>query len=263
MDKAIIAIAGCKNSGKSSLCKFITFVIARAEGYISDDPLSGKFSCDNLVQLPKDDSKNNIYITKNGSFFKNAELSRKPSVEVDSFAKPIKEMCVDIFGINPESIYGNEDQKKSLTHYEWKNIPEHIRSSFEVSDESKISAREMMQMLGTDIFRNYFNNNIWVDALLRRVEKSSAEVIMVDDLRFNSEAEKLMKKNAMFIHLQRMWKQGGMHSSENGLDLNIFSGYPHYCSIPDLDIMAKNKMAFNAIREYFKYVVTVKNKLSK
>lgn len=263
MDKAIIAIAGCKSSGKSSLCKFITYIIARVDGLIANDNLSGKFSCDNLIQLPKNDTKNNIYLTKNGSFYKNAELIGKPCVEIDSFARPIKEMCVDILGISNERIYGTDEQKSSYTDYCWSKIPDHIKSSFAERVNEKISAREVMQMIGTDIFRNYFSDSIWVDALIRRVEKSSSEVILIDDLRFNSEAEKLMKKNAMFIHLQRMWRQGGMHSSENGLDLNIFSGYPHYCSIPDVDIMVKNRMAFEAIREYFKYVVTIKNQFSK
>lgn len=263
MDKAIIAIAGCKSSGKSSLCKFITYVIARVDGLVANDSLSGKFSCDNLMQLPKNDSKNNIYLTKNGSFYKHAELTGKPNVEIDSFARPIKEMCVDIFGIDSANIYGTDEQKNSYTEYSWSKIPDDIKSSFDKSGSDKISAREMMQMIGTDIFRNYFSSTIWVDALMRRIEKSRSEVILIDDLRFNSEAEKLMKKNAMFIHLQRMWKQGGAHQSENGLDLNIFSGYPHYCSIPDVDIMIKNRMAFEAMREYFKHVVTIKNQLSK
>lgn len=259
MDKAIIAIAGCKNSGKSSLCKYIQYIIARIDGSILEDPFSGEFTNKNLTQVTKDASKN-VYISKNGSFYNVAHLSKDPPVEVQSFASPIKEMCVNVMGLPSEFVYGSDEEKNQLTPYVWENLPEHIRINFGKS--GSMSAREIMQVIGTDIFRNYFSNNIWVEALVRRIKNSKAEVVLIDDLRFNSEAEILMKHETMFIHLQRMWGLGGSHLSENGLDLNMFSGYPHYVSIPDVDIVAKNNMAFNSIKEYFNYVATRKKQSS-
>ena len=125
-----------------------------------------------------------------------------------------------------------------------------------------MTSREIMQVLGTDIFRNYFSQSIWIDCLINKVKKSDADVIFVDDLRFNNEASALMKEDAMIVHLQRMWGQGGSHKSENGLDLSLFTGYPHFYSIPDVDIMSKNDIAFRATRKYFEYVIRKQDELS-
>lgn len=261
MKKPIIAIAGCKNSGKSSLCRYITYIMARVEGLLLDDPYSGVFTNKNLIQLPKDASKN-VYIGRGNSFYQQAAMVQEPNVMVDSFARPVKEICTDILGIPQNSVYGSDAEKNQLTDYCWDKIPENIKLKFSDRKSGKISAREIMQIIGTDIFREYFSNDIWVNALIKRSESSSAELLIVDDLRFNSEAKILMKRNAMFIHLQRMWGMGGSHASENGLDLNIFENYPYYCSIPDVDMSSKNNIAFDAIKEYFKYVISEKEQLS-
>lgn len=261
MYKPIIAIAGCKNSGKSSLCRYITYLIARVEGLLLDDPYSGVFTNKNLIQLPEDASKN-VYIGKGNSFYQQATMMGDPSVVVDSFARPVKEICTNILGLPGSCVYGSDSEKNQLTSYCWDKIPDHIKVKFNDRKSDKISAREIMQIIGTDIFREYFSSDIWVNALIRRSEDLDAELLVVDDLRFNSEAKILMQKNAMFIHLQRMWGRGGSHASENGLDLSIFEDYPHYCSIPDVDMPSKNDFAFDAIKEYFKYVISEKEQLS-
>lgn len=261
MEKPIIAIAGCKNSGKSSLCRYITYIMARVEGLLLDDPYSGVFTNKNLIQLPKDASKN-VYIGRGNSFYQQATMVQEPSIIVDSFARPVKEICTDILGVPQSSVYGSDAEKNQLTDYCWDKIPENIKLKFSDRKSGKISAREIMQIIGTDIFREYFSNDIWVNALIKRSENSDAELLIVDDLRFNSEAKILMQKNAMFIHLQRMWGMGGSHASENGLDLSIFENYPYYCSIPDVDMSNKNDIAFDAIKEYFKYVISEKEQLS-
>ena len=89
--KAVIAIAGCKNSGKSSLCRYISFLVARVDGLINGDPLSGSFSNKHLAQVPRDGGKK-VYITNNGSTYHEALLSKEPNVEVLSFAGPLKEI---------------------------------------------------------------------------------------------------------------------------------------------------------------------------
>jgi len=252
--KAVIAIAGCKNSGKSSLCRYLTYLIARVDGLIVGDRLAGSFDNRMLAQVPKDASQK-VYITDNGRNYNEARLKRDPNVETLSFAGPIKEFCVNVLNLEYNSIYGSDDEKNSVTQYAWENMPEHIKSAYNSEKSGSMTSREIMQILGTDIFRNYFSQSIWVDCLINRVKKSDADVIFVDDLRFNNEAVALMKEDAMIIHLQRMWGKGGVHKSENGLDLSLFTGYPHFYSIPDVDIMSKNDIAFRATRKYFEHVI--------
>ncbi len=259
--KAVIAIAGCKNSGKSSLCRYLSYLIARVDGLIINDKLSGAFDNRLLAQVPKDASQK-VYITDNGRNYVEAKLKREPNIETVSFAGPIKDFCLNVLDIDYESIYGSDEQKNKPTKYVWENMPEHIRNAYNTSRSGQMTAREIMQILGTDIFRNYFSQSVWVDCLISRVQKSDADVIFVDDLRFNNEAIALMKEDAMIIHLERMWGQGGSHKSENGLDLSLFTGYPNFYSIPDVDIMSKNDIAFKATRKYFEYVLRKQDELS-
>jgi hypothetical protein len=259
--KAVIAIAGCKNSGKSSLCRYLTYLVARVDGLIINDKLAGSFDNRLLAQVSKDASQK-VYITDNGRNYIEAKLKKDPNVETLSFAGPIKEFCVNVLNLEYESVYGTDDQKNSVTQYVWENMPSGIRGECGFEKSGSMTSREIMQVLGTDIFRNYFSQSIWIDCLINKVKKSDADVIFVDDLRFNNEASALMKEDAMIVHLQRMWGQGGSHKSENGLDLSLFTGYPHFYSIPDVDIMSKNDIAFRATRKYFEYVIRKQDELS-
>jgi len=252
--KAVIAIAGCKNSGKSSLCKYISFLVARVDGLIANDPIPGSFDNRYLAQVSRDGSKK-VYISQDGSTYSEAKLVHEPNVDFISFADPVKDICVNCLGLTDNQVYGADQEKNTFTKYCWENIPDHIKQGYGGEKFGNLTAREVMQIVGTDIFRNYFSKNVWVDCLMSRVNQSSADIVLVDDLRFDSEAEALMSHGAMVIHLQRMWGKGGSHKSENGLNLDLFNGYPHFCSIADIDIMAKNDIAFKAIKEYFKHVI--------
>lgn len=258
---AAIAIAGCKNSGKSSLCKYIYHLVARIEGLIVDDPYSGEFTNKLLIQMINPEGVG-MYVSSGDSTYKRVKISGEPSVEMTSFASPVKKICTDILGLETCQVYGSDEEKNTLTKYEWENMPSHIKDGYGTDKSGKITAREVMQIIGTDIFRNYFSKNVWVDCLMERVNSSKSELVLIDDLRFDSEAEALMKHGAMVIQLERMWGQGGAHKSENGLNLDLFTGYPHFYSIPDGDILDKNEKAFQAIKEYFKHVVTTKRNIS-
>ena len=252
--KAVIAIAGCKNSGKSSLCKYISFLVARVDGLIANDMFAGAFDNRHLAQVAKDGSKK-VYLSQDGSTYNEAKLIHEPNVDFISFADPVKDICVNSLGLSDDQVYGADQEKNTFTKYLWENMPDHIKHGYGGEKSGNLTAREVMQIVGTVIFRNYFSKNVWVDCLMSRVHHSSADVVLVDDLRFDSEAEALMAHGAMVIHLQRMWGRGGLHKSENGLNLDLFKGYPHFCSVPDIDIMAKNDMAFRSIKEYFKHVI--------
>ena len=78
-------------------------------------------------------------------------------------------------------------------------------------------------------------------------------------MSLRGEAAKKKKCNA--LALQRKWKEGGSHKSENGLDLSIFEGYSHFYSIPDVDMTNKNEIAFKSIKEYFQHVICTQSNI--
>jgi hypothetical protein len=44
-----------------------------------------------------------------------------------SFADGLKNFLVDVMGLEPDQVWGTDEQKNSLTQYAWESIPEYIR----------------------------------------------------------------------------------------------------------------------------------------
>ena len=110
------------------------------------------------------------------------------AVEIGAFAEPLKNFCVSVLGLDKEQCYGTDEQKNSKTRYSWKNIPQEIRDKY--PDKSgKMTGREVMQVFGTDMIRDFFHKDIWVDALKRDIDNSGADYYLITDVRFLSEVE--------------------------------------------------------------------------
>lgn len=120
-----------------------------------------------------------------------------------SFADSLKEMLmtfVQIQGcIYPKAIelfYGNAKDKPS----------EYFNGQ---------TPRRAMQTLGTEWGRELIHPDLWIDVWKRRVQNyDSSASIVVDDVRFVYEAEKLRSFGGQIILLQRTGCQPGPHQSE-------------------------------------------------
>ena len=159
-------------------------------------------------------------------------------VQVMSFADTLKQkICKDVLGLTEEQVNGTDEQKNTPTIYKWKNLPYEIRQNNNlgieyapngeicnyIKPDGYMTAREIMQVVGTDIFRNYFSDKIWVNATRRAIQKSKAQVILISDVRFPSEVESLLLEGAYIIRLLRDTGIKDAHSSENALDDYDFS----------------------------------------
>jgi len=110
-----------------------------------------------------------------------------------SFAKPIKDIAKIYFGWN-----GDKDDK----------------------------GRRLLQVIGTNAGREY-NSNIWVEKMHEQLlhEKTFEEsknkdvdtIIIIDDLRFNNEAEFIIKWKGIIINITRPGYDGDAHVSEIGI----------------------------------------------
>lgn len=133
-------------------------------------------------------------------------------VEVFSLAGAIKEICVDILGLEPRLVYGSNDDKETLTDYCWQDMPGYH------GPRGRMTARQLMQYLGTEIFRS-MDDSIWVKTLLRRIGRSGCDIALVDDVRFDNEVDHILQSgNSLIFHLLRD-VHGGQdgHASERGL----------------------------------------------
>lgn len=131
--------------------------------------------------------------------------TRKGFTEL-SFAYPLKEIIgKQLFGLNDSQLYGSDEDKERVIT-DWHRSP-----------------RQILQIVGTDLFRNNFDSDFWVKLCLRRIReirKNNAKArIVVSDCRFFNEQQALKDMGAYSFNII---KDGQVsqdhHESEHGLD---------------------------------------------
>jgi hypothetical protein len=84
----------------------------------------------------------------------------------------------------------------------------------------------VMQRMGTDVGRNLLGQDIWVDALMRRIDAAPPEArFAIADTRFPNEADAVKARDGMVIRIERPGTgegELGQHISETAL-----AGYPY------------------------------------
>ena len=236
----IVAIAGAKQSGKSTAVNYLHGYEMKRHGFIKyfDVSPEGKLLVNALYQ---DDDENPIEragifdLEQKGESFTNyATNSFWPFVRGFSFAAPLKEICVNLFGLSPEQAYGTDEQKNSLTKHHWADIPgviiydndEECDELFESlgaaghlyfkklgkNEEPRMTGREFMQFMGTDVFRKMYGK-IWTDYCLNDIKNTAPDLALISDCRFENEINAIQEKGGKVIYLTRNETTGG-HSSE-------------------------------------------------
>jgi hypothetical protein len=147
------------------------------------------------------------------------------SVATFAFAQPLKDMCVQILGISQEGAYGTDDQKNALSHILWDNMPFDIQMKytkernpsfgFNLPRSGPMTNREVLQVMGTDIFRSIYND-VWAKAPFNR--KWDADVVILTDCRFPNEKSVTEEAGGVIIRLERDTGFSDNHPSETALD---------------------------------------------
>lgn len=91
-----------------------------------------------------------------------------------TYAEPIKKICKDIFSLTNDQLI-NHDLKERVDP-RWGKSP-----------------REIMQLIGTDLFRKTFSDNIWVNILREKAKQLLLEGknLVISDIRHKNELEHL------------------------------------------------------------------------
>lgn len=138
--------------------------------------------------------------SSSGEYLQQLIYSLNPSMDVRtySFADPLKKnICVDLLGLTPEQCWGSDQDKNSLTTIYWENTPE-----YDGKNSGFMTAREVMEVVGTKIFRK-IKNNIWVDATINQIKKDKPDVALLLDNRFPNEVDAVLGAGGYVIRLTR------------------------------------------------------------
>jgi dephospho-CoA kinase len=129
-----------------------------------------------------------------------------------SFAEPLKQACKHVFGLNDDQLY-NEKQKTIVDPF-WNMTP-----------------RKIMQLVGTDLFRNGFSDDIWIKSMIKRINNLLNEgitKIVITDVRFSNENDYVQKILGQTIKVVRPNKiSGDKHVSETEIS-SIICNYTVY-----------------------------------
>ena len=241
----IIGFAGKKQSGTNCACNFILAAklaelgIARAarlseSGSIEVTDIFDLSSLDGEKWFPFDPPHVDTV-----SLFEN-ELGRY--VRLYSFAEKLKRLSIDILGLKEEWVFGTDDQKNTKTHLKWE--------SFSDTKVGAMTAREVLQHVGTDIFRS-MNENVWIDSCFRQIEEDNPELALISDVRFKNEIKGIQERGGFVIGLTRgssKTKKKDNHASETEVGKSL-----DLCDIvidnANLTIPQQNEAIYNVIKE--------------
>ena len=75
-----------------------------------------------------------------------------------------------------------------------------------------------MQVFGTDVMRQMFDDCIWVNATFRSIRRDNPDIALIPDTRFPSELRAIYANNGYVIRLTRNVYMQDRHPSETALD---------------------------------------------
>jgi len=121
-----------------------------------------------------------------------------------AFADPVKLAAQVIFGLSRQQTW-DSDEKEKLVPY-WDMTP-----------------RRMFQVLGTDLCRKEFGEDVWVKRLAMDMAALPGDDIVIPDVRFENEAEFIRLNGGRILHMTRDAApriDTGWHPSEAGVEFD-------------------------------------------
>lgn len=244
----VVGIAGKKQSGKNTVANILNGIVLKKYEMVNDYKISsdGKL----LVTTDEFDDWREFDITrKDLQFVEYAESLLYPYVKLYSFADALKTICIDLFNIPFENVYGtNKDKDQKMKHLLWENMPgvltyENMGESTSVSELTHtdghwydacypnpiaihkecgpMTAREFLQYFGTDIMRKMWEP-IWCQNTVNRIATEQSQLAIVADVRFPNEVDFIKDNGGIVIKLNRDLFEDE-HASETQLDTENYN----------------------------------------
>lgn len=129
-----------------------------------------------------------------------------------AFADPLKEAVANLFGIDREMV----DDLKLKDSVGTKG---HVILVIDGIVEYDHDWREFLQRFGTEMGRNTFGKNFWVDLWEDHLYRNSIheDNVVATDVRFQNEAERIQKLNGVVVEIVRQGHEPDGHESETPL----------------------------------------------
>lgn len=244
----ILGFAGSKQSGKSSCCNFLHGYLMKIHGCIDQFDLTsdGKLMVNSVIENEKGEEENAMGLLDverdDYEFAMWAANSMWPFVKAYSFAKPLKDISVALFGLTDKQCYGSNKEKNTPVAIRWNSMP-----GYKGKKKSFMTAREFMQYLGTDIFRA-IKCDVWSEKCISQILDEGSDFAIVSDCRFPDEAKAIKEAGGKIIKLNKNSSGKDKHSSENAL--KNFKGCDAVIDNTDLKMIDTHKQLIDLLFEW-------------
>jgi energy-coupling factor transporter ATP-binding protein EcfA2 len=113
-----------------------------------------------------------------------------------SFAEPLKKIASVIFGIPYEILLGAGEKERDLREKTMTSVYDRCGS---------LNGRQCLEFLGTDVFRNCFDLDVWTKIFRRNAAKAMSKGIniVLSDVRFDNELFLINSMNGILITVFR------------------------------------------------------------
>jgi hypothetical protein len=215
----ILGVAGHKQSGKSTAGNFITGLELVSYGIVKTGFVIDELGQLNITDLfGNEDYEGHLDLNRqNPEFLEFLEKEISPYVKIYSFADILKkDICIRILGLKHEQCFGTDEEKNSVTHLKWKDMPGVITDEKAV-EEPYMTGRQVLQHVGTNIFRQMYPN-VWADATLRQIKEDGSLYAIITDVRFPNEVAAIKEAGGKTFRLTRNENNPDVHESETALD---------------------------------------------
>lgn len=153
------------------------------------------------------------------------------------FAKPIKDFCINALGLTHAQMYGTNEERESPTKWSWGSVSKPIRLKYGKKENEFLTAREVLQVVGTDVMREQFNPRVWADAGIQQAINSPFQCSVFTDARMRNELESAVELTTgaqnflkpLIIRTYRKTDLVDTHVSET--DLDCFDAVPNQRSL--------------------------------
>jgi len=213
MTTKIVGFAGRKRAGKDTACNFILAVKLAELGVCKSSRLTEKGFIE-VTDILGEHLEGKEWFpfappaVDTQSLF-NDRLG--DSVRTYSFAGKLKRLSIDLFNLDPALVFGTDKDKNTKTSLKWENMPTDTKK------KGKMSVREVLQYVGTDLFRK-MSSNIWVDNCISQISSDSSSLALVSDVRFENEVLAIQESGGYVVGLTRCSDASDLHRSEEAVE---------------------------------------------
>jgi hypothetical protein len=179
------------------------------------------------------------------------------SSKVYPFADALKQVCINVLGLEYNQCWGENSDKNTNTRFKWCDLPmcsTDIAMIMQNKPGSRcddyMTARDVMQVFGTNIFRRFYQD-CWVQATIKKIKEEGLDFALISDARFPNEINYATFYEPIVIKFTRN-PLNNQHESETALDNYDFSNIKKFHTIrnDDMDMDEKNESIKSILSQY-------------